>query len=40
MLNEILWEDILEAFSKEKNIRFAYPTTRFYKETDTKDNLE
>jgi small-conductance mechanosensitive channel len=40
MLNEILWEDILEAFSKEKNIHFAYPTTRFYREIDAKDNLE
>jgi len=25
-----IWEDILEAFEKEKNISFAYPTTRFF----------
>ncbi len=27
---EIIWEDILNAFSKEKNIDFAYPTQRFF----------
>ena len=25
-----IWEDILTALEKEKNINFAYPTTRFY----------
>lgn len=40
MLNEILWEDILEAFSKEKNIQFAYPTTRFYRGSQESENLE
>ncbi|MES0489976.1 MAG: mechanosensitive ion channel domain-containing protein [Leptospirales bacterium] len=27
-----LWEEILRIFNKEKNIQFAYPTTRFYSE--------
>jgi len=26
----LIWEDILDAFEKEKNIDFAYPTMRFY----------
>jgi small-conductance mechanosensitive channel len=28
-MNEKLWEAILDAFEKEPNIQFAYPTTRF-----------
>ena len=28
---EAIWEDILLEFAKNKNIEFAYPTTRFYK---------
>ncbi len=28
--DELIWEDILEQFAKEKDIDFAYPTTRFY----------
>jgi small-conductance mechanosensitive channel len=27
---EAIWEDILKAFSKHKDIELAYPTTRFY----------
>ena len=27
---EVIWEDILLEFAKNKNIEFAYPTTRFY----------
>jgi hypothetical protein len=27
---QIIWETILEEFSKYKNIDFAYPTQRFY----------
>ena len=27
---EAIWEDILLEFAKNKNIEFAYPTTRFY----------
>lgn len=29
---QTIWEDILLAFNKEKNINLAYPTTRFYTE--------
>jgi hypothetical protein len=25
-----MWEDILDAFSRESDIDLAYPTTRFY----------
>ncbi len=31
---EAIWEDILLEFGKNKNIEFAYPTTRFYKNKD------
>ena len=31
---EAIWEDILLEFAKNKNIEFAYPTTRFYKNKD------
>jgi hypothetical protein len=31
---EAIWEDILDAFAKHKDIDFAYPTQRFY------DNLK
>ena len=27
-----IWEEVLRAFNKEKDIHFAYPTTRFYTE--------
>jgi len=27
-----IWEEVLRIFNKEKNIQFAYPTTRFYTE--------
>ncbi|MCY1723000.1 mechanosensitive ion channel family protein [Prolixibacteraceae bacterium Z1-6] len=27
----VIWQKILSAFNAEKNIQFAYPTTRFYK---------
>ena len=29
-LESRIWEDVLEAFSKEPSIDFAYPTTRYY----------
>ena len=33
--SQMIWEDILEHFSSNDSIDFAYPTTRFYKtETD------
>ena len=32
---EAIWEDILLEFAKNKNIEFAYPTTRFYKNKTT-----
>lgn len=32
---QTIWEDILLAFNKEKNINLAYPTTRFYTETQS-----
>jgi len=28
--SQMIWEDVLDSFSKNKNIDFAYPTTRFY----------
>ena len=28
--SQMIWEDILDAFEKRKDIDFAYPTTRFY----------
>ena len=28
--SQMIWEDILDSFSKKENIDFAYPTTRFY----------
>ena len=28
--SQLIWEDILDEFSKNKDIDFAYPTTRFY----------
>ncbi len=31
---EAIWEDILLEFAKNKNIEFAYPTTRFYQNKD------
>ena len=30
--SQMIWEDILDSFSKKENIDFAYPTTRFYQE--------
>jgi small-conductance mechanosensitive channel len=27
---EVIWEEILEAFGQDQNLDFAYPTTRFY----------
>jgi len=32
--DEAIWEDILLEFAKIKNIELAYPTTRFYKNTE------
>ena len=32
---QTIWEDILLAFNKEKNINLAYPTTRFYTENNS-----
>ncbi|MEA1898993.1 MAG: mechanosensitive ion channel family protein [Bacteroidota bacterium] len=32
---QTIWEDILLAFNKEKNINLAYPTTRFYTEDNS-----
>jgi small-conductance mechanosensitive channel len=31
-INEKIWEEILQKFSEEKKIDFAYPTTRFYRQ--------
>ena len=27
---QVIWEDVLDKFSKEKDIAFAYPTIRYY----------
>ena len=27
---QVIWEDILRAFARHKDIDFAYPTTRYY----------
>jgi len=35
---EILWEEILRAFAKEDTIDLAYPTTRFYREDENRQN--
>lgn len=35
----VLWEDILEEFAKHDDIRFAYPTTRFYRENQESDTF-
>jgi small-conductance mechanosensitive channel len=32
---QTIWEDLLLAFNKEKNINLAYPTTRFYTENNS-----
>ena len=38
--DEIVWEAILEEFSKYKDIDFAYPTTRFYNnKTEGKESV-
>ncbi len=29
-----IWQEVLKAFNSEKDIRFAYPTTRFYKASE------
>ena len=34
--SQMIWEDILNSFSKKKNIDFAYPTTRFYNINENK----
>ncbi len=33
-----IWEDVLKAFSRNKDIEFAYPTQRFYKRPAEKDD--
>jgi small-conductance mechanosensitive channel len=33
-----IWEDVLTAFAKHKDIEFAYPTQRFYNRTVEKDD--
>ncbi len=33
-----IWEDVLKAFAKNKDIEFAYPTQRFYSRKDEKDD--
>ena len=33
-----MWEDILDAFAAEPNIDLAYPTTRFYAQSDSLQN--
>jgi len=33
--SQMIWEDILESFSENNKIDFAYPTTRFYKMNET-----
>lgn len=33
-----IWEDVLTAFAKHKDIEFAYPTQRFYNRTIEKDD--
>ena len=30
--SQAIWEGVLNAFEKEKNIEFAYPTIRYYEE--------
>ena len=30
-----VWEDVLDAFSKRQDIQFAYPTSRFYRKSDS-----
>ena len=35
-----VWEDILDAFSKEPNIDLAYPTTRFYTQAPSMEQPE
>ena len=34
--SQMIWEDILDSFSKKENIDFAYPTTRFYNINENK----
>tara|TARA_B100000965_G_scaffold234565_1_gene196479 strand:+ start:1251 stop:2153 length:903 start_codon:yes stop_codon:yes gene_type:complete len=36
--SQLIWEDILDEFSKINNIDFAYPTTRFYTENNNTTN--
>jgi small-conductance mechanosensitive channel len=31
---QAIWEDVLEAFAREPDIEFAYPTTRFYRRAE------
>ena len=33
-----IWEDVLKAFAKNKDIEFAYPTQRFFTRKDEKDD--
>jgi hypothetical protein len=33
-----IWEDILNAFARQKEIEFAYPTQRFFTRKEEKDD--
>ena len=35
--SQYIWEDILNEFDKNKDIEFAYPTTRFYNQPGNED---
>ena len=39
LFSELLWEDILDAFCKEQDIQFAYPTIRYYKNDENSKDL-